>query len=816
MAHLPPVDEQTLRDTLAAIPDLVFVLDRDASIVYANRGEAGIDVDEALGRSVFDYVAPGSVEAYREVLEEVIRTGTQAEHEGQVLGADGRSRWFRSQIIPIRKNGATTLIVSLAQDVTEHRRFDRERRRRERRRSEAILQAVGSAARLLLESPGWEQRIDEVLARLGEATEVSRAYLFQTHPAPDGTPLVSQRFEWAAPDADAQIDNPDLQGLDLAGSGYERWVRLFQAGEMVQGPVAGLPASERPHLQAQSILSTAIVPVYMGGVWWGCLGFDDCRRPREWPKVEQEALRAAASTLGGAIERERAEAGTRASEEHYRRLVETSPYTVYALDVKGRLTEVNRAGEELLGRPADKVLGRPFQELFAPEDLLPAEAAYRRILEGEATTVELELRIQRPSGEKRDIRLAARSIRSEGTLEGMHGIARDITDERARDEQLRRAERLASLGTLIGGVAHELNNPLTSIRGLVQLLLDEKRPSEEVELLRTVVREAERSARVVKNLRRLTRRSHEPDESVGSVDLNDVVHHVLRVRRYSLQTHNIDVSLDLADPLPPVAATADKLEQVFLNLITNAEQALETMDRERRVVVRTKASRLGVTLSVFDNGPGILPEHLNRVFDPFFTTKGPAEGTGLGLSLVHSMVTELGGHIDVESQVDRGTLFQVRLPVSRRGMGSPSTNEPPQPEDPEPTVATPQRSLRILVVDDEPSIRQFLGRLLTREGHGVVLATDGADAIQEVEAAEEPFHLILSDLRMPGIGGEELFKTLRQEAPEYERRIVFMTGDVTAREVGRIMGETRAPIVHKPFDISEILELVRSHGHQPA
>jgi PAS domain S-box-containing protein len=807
MADPPTLDEQTLRDILAAMPDLVFVLDRDARVVYANRGEAGISLEEALGRPVSSCVAPDPVETYREVLEEVVRTGTQAEHEGQVVGADGRARWYRSRIIPIRTDGATTLVVSLARDVTEQRRFEREKRR-----SEAILQAVGSSARFFLGSPEWEQRVDEVLARLGEATEVSRAYLFQTHPAPDGTPLVTQRFEWAAPDADPQIDSPDMQGMDLAGSGYERWVRLFEAGEMVQGPVADFPASEQPHLQAQSILSMAVVPVYVDLEWWGCLGFDDCRHAREWSLSEQEALRAAASTLGGAVERERAEAGTRASEEHYRRLVETSPYTVWALDVDGRLTEVNRAGEELLGRPADAVLGRPFQELFAPEDLGPAESMYSQLLEGEPGTLDMDLRIQRPSGEKRDIHLAARAIRSGGHLEGMHGIARDVTEERIRDQQFRRAERLASLGTLIGGVAHELNNPLTSIRGLVQLLLNEDRPSDEVEMLRTVEREAARSARVVDNLRRLTRRSHDSSESMGQVDLNDVVHHVLRVRRYPLQTHNIDVSLDLADPLPPVAATTGRLEQVFLNLITNAEQALDTVDRERRIVVRTKASHQGVTLSVYDNGPGIPSEHLDRVFDPFFTTKDPAEGTGLGLSLVHSIVRELGGHIHVESQVDQGTLFQVRLPASRRGAGDQETNVP-RADDPEAAVATPHRFLRILVVDDEPSIRQLLGRLLTREGHDPVLAADGAEALLAVEATEEPFDLILSDLRMPGVGGEELFKTLREQAPEYEGRIVFMTGDVTAREVGRIMGETRAPMVRKPFDISEILELVRSHRH---
>jgi two-component system, cell cycle sensor histidine kinase and response regulator CckA len=811
MSDPAPVDEQMLRGILAAIPDLVFVLDRDGRIVYANRAEAGISPEEAVGRPIFDYVAPDSMEGYREDLEEAIRTGDPVEHEGQAVGADGRLRWYRNRILPVRKDGATTLIVSLARDISEQRRISRERRR-----SEAILEAVGAAARLFLESPDWEPQVDKVLAHLGEATEVSRAYLFETHLAPDGTPLISQRFEWAAPDTEPQIDNPEMQGMDLAGSGYARWVRLFQAGEMVQGPVADFPAAEKPHLEAQSILSMAVVPIYMDGEWWGCLGFDDCDHPRVWSPVEQEALRAAASTLGGAIKRERAEAGIRASGAHYRRLVETSPYTVWALDAEGCLTEVNRAGEELLGRSADDVLGRPFHELFAPEDLIPAQTEFHRILQGEAETVEVDLRIVRPSGEKRDIHLAARAIHSEGTLEGIHGIARDVTEERARDEQLRRAERLASLGTLIGGVAHELNNPLTAIRGLVQLLLDEERSSDEADLLRTVVREAERSARIVNNLRRLTRRSNDPPEAMGEVDLNDVVHHVLKVRRYSLQTHNIGVSLDLADPLPPVTGDLGQLEQVLLNLITNAEQALDSVDRERRIVLRTKASRQGVTLSLYDNGPGIPPEHLDHLFDPFFTTKDPDEGTGLGLSLVHTIVTGYGGQIDVQSEVGQGTLFQVHLPVSRDRAGGRGAKAP-RPDGQDAAVdaaAAPPTPLRILAVDDEPSIRQFLGRLLNREGHRVVLAADGAEALRAVEAAEEPFDLILSDLRMPGVGGEEFFRALRDQAPEYEGRIVFMTGDITAREVGRIMGETRAPMVRKPFDISEILELVRSHGRR--
>ena len=803
MPHQPPVDDETLRQALTAIPDRVFILDLDGRIIHANRAEAGGRPDDALSPSIFDYVPSDSEDAHRELLQRVIQTGEPGEHEGVAMGADGRPGWYRSRIVPLRKDGEIRILVSIARDITERRQAERERAR-----SEAVLEAVNFAARLFLQSPDWERRVDAVLARLGEATEVSRAYLFETRTGSDGRPLVSQRFEWAAPHADPELENPEMQDLDLTAAGFGRWVQRFQAGKMVQGSVAEFPKSEQPHLSEQSIHSMAIVPIFVGEEWWGCLGFDDCRHAREWSVAEQEVLQAAASTVGGAIRRERAEAGVRASERHYRRLVQTAPYAVYAVDTENRLTELNRAGEELVGRPADQVLGRRFDELFAMEDLPPAEAAYRKVAQGEIETLEVELRIQRPSGEKRDIHLAATPIREEGKLTGVHGIARDITEERARDEHLRRAERLASLGTLVGGVAHELNNPLTSIRGLVQLLMDDTRSEDEMEMLRTVAREAERSSQIVNNLRRLTRQSRTSADSVHRVDLNDVVRHVLTVRKYALRIHNIEVSLDLADGLHPVVGDRGQVEQILLNLVVNAEQALETVDRERRIIVRTKAARRGVTLSVYDNGPGIPSVHLDRLFDPFWTTKDPDKGTGLGLSLVHSIVREHGGEIDVQSEVGRGALFLVHLPATeRREMEPPST-----PSESPPFEPTGSRALRILAVDDEEGIREVLDRLLTREGHHVELAADGAEALERIAAADGLFHLIISDLRMPGIGGEEFRRQLLEQAPEYAGRIVFMTGDVTAREVGRIMGETRMPMVRKPFDLSEILELVRSHG----
>ncbi|HEX2166847.1 MAG TPA: PAS domain S-box protein, partial [Longimicrobiales bacterium] len=214
-------------------------------------------------------------------------------------------------------------------------------------------------------------------------------------------------------------------------------------------------------------------------------------------------------------------------------------------------------------------------------------------------------------------------------------VLRDLSAEVAREQQLRRAERLASVGTLVAGVAHELNNPLTAIGGFAELMLMEPQSDENREMLQLTMREATRAARIVADLRLLARETqHDVPSSRGPVDVNDVVDHVLKLQRYTLDTSNIEVEVDLAEDLPAVHANAAELEQVVLNLIVNARQALDEKHATLpRIIVRTRPSNSGATLRIADNGPGIPPHHLERIFDPFFTTKSPGEGMGLGLSL---------------------------------------------------------------------------------------------------------------------------------------------------------------------------------------
>lgn len=479
-----------------------------------------------------------------------------------------------------------------------------------------------------------------------------------------------------------------------------------------------------------------------------------------------------------------------AAEAHYRRLIQTSPYSIFTLDEAGMVMEVNAAGERILGRT--DLIGMNFTDLVPAREVQRARSSFEQILAGEYHSTDLELLVCRPDGEERLLSIAVSPIHDE-SARGIHGIARDITGEVAREQQLRRAERLASIGTLVAGVAHELNNPLTAIAGFAELMLLEPHPDDEREMLELTRREAERAARIVADLRVLARETQQTaPRSYGAVDLNDIVQHVLKIQQYALQTSNIDVEVDLAADLPAVHGSSSELEQVVLNLIVNARQALSGSHTGRRTIaVRTRAGPAGAVVSVADNGPGIPQSQLDRIFDPFFTTKSPGEGMGLGLSLVHRIVTEHDGAINVESTPGAGAAFTVSLPLARTGAAVRTEN-----------ITRHKSELRILVVDDEEPIRRALLRFLQRRGHSVDLASDGREALQLIEDCS--YDIILTDLRMPGMGGELLLETLRARNPATARRVMFMTGHVARDDAALTTAYADVPVIEKPFSLNEL------------
>jgi two-component system NtrC family sensor kinase len=347
-------------------------------------------------------------------------------------------------------------------------------------------------------------------------------------------------------------------------------------------------------------------------------------------------------------------------------------------------------------------------------------------------------------------------------------------------------------------VAHELNNPLTGVRGFAEILQQSRLDAHQHRMVERIEKEADRAARVVRNLLTFSRR-HKPEK--GLHDLNGILNTVLEMRSYECRVSNVELAADLDPELPRTMVDAHQLHQVFLNLLTNAEHAVSENGRPGRIVLRSRAEGDRIRVQVVDNGPGIDPESVGRIFNPFFTTKEVGHGTGLGLSICYGIVQEHGGTIEVEGRPGEGACFSVILPVLQPAAGAP-TREAPEGE----AHLEARPGERILVVDDELSVREIVRESLEARGFRVEAAVGGAEALTRLQGAS--YDLVLTDLRMPGIGGRELYERVLRSDPDQAGRFVFFTGDVARADTGRFLAETGRPVLAKPFGIDELLRAV--------
>jgi PAS domain S-box-containing protein len=315
---------------------------------------------------------------------------------------------------------------------------------RERRRRDAILKALRFAAeRFLGEVGGWEESIQEILRRLGEAAKVSRVYIFENYSGDDGEVWATQRYEWVAQGISAQIDNPRLKALPYRAAGFGRWEELLSQGDLVYGHTRDFPQSERPELQAQDILSIVIVPILVEGAWWGFVGFDECLAEREWFAVEMDALKAAASTLGAALRRRRGEEALRESEERFRATFEQAAVGVAHVDLDGRWLRVNNKLCEITGYPREELVGMSFQDITHPDDLHKDLNYLHRSLAGEIRTYSMEKRYFRKDGSVVWINLTVSAVGdTSGQPRYFISVMEDITERKKAQEALSQSERL--------------------------------------------------------------------------------------------------------------------------------------------------------------------------------------------------------------------------------------------------------------------------------------------------------------------------------------------------------------------------------------
>jgi two-component system NtrC family sensor kinase len=385
-------------------------------------------------------------------------------------------------------------------------------------------------------------------------------------------------------------------------------------------------------------------------------------------------------------------------------------------------------------------------------------------------------------------------------------IVRDITEENALRAQLLQTEKLAAIGQLVSGVAHELNNPLTSVMGYAQLLQAAEVGPEIKEDLQTIYQEAQRSAKIIENLLTFARK-----ETVEKryTDINQVVRDTLELRAYQLKVDDVELVCEFDEHLPWTMAAPHQLQQVFLNLISNAHQAVMESQAQRRMSVRTETDGQVIRVKIMDSGPGIPEEHIGKIFDPFFTTKDVGQGTGLGLSIAFGIVQEHGGRIWAESEQGQGTTFTVELPIAEQP--SPFTTQSIHEDTMEPYAGK-----RIMVIDDEEEILEVVGRILKRMGHRVIAVDSAETALDEIESGHHD--LVICDVRMPGIGGQGFYRKVRSGHPELAKRIIFTTGD-TVNDVTRTFLESvGTPYLSKPFTIEDLKRAIEEvlGNDQPA
>ncbi|RUM95305.1 PAS domain S-box protein [Pseudaminobacter arsenicus] len=493
-------------------------------------------------------------------------------------------------------------------------------------------------------------------------------------------------------------------------------------------------------------------------------------------------------------ERKRAELAAEEAGELVRRVLEACPVNIQMTRAAdGKLLYRSPAAAELHGDVTSAL-----DYYVNPDD----RKGYVEQLLTEGSVDDFETQLWRKNGETCWCSISSRLIDFHGE-KVIVSHTYDLTDrlemqrelERQR-ETLHQNEKLSALGGLLAGVAHELNNPLSVVLGLSLMLKETASDAKTAERATKISKAAERCARIVKTFLAMARQ--QPTQT-SNVDIDDVIASAIEVAGYSIQSSDIELSVQIEPGLPPIWADPDQLSQVLINLLVNAEQALHDWDGPRKIAVQAMRIPTGgnVVVKIADSGPGISKEIQSRIFDPFFTTKEVGTGTGIGLAFCHRIVQSHGGAIEVESQEGKGSTFVISLPASNR---LDQTHEAVTPE----FFKSP--GLSCLVVDDEKEVGAVIAEVLTRDGFSVAIANSGEQALAQLKNLE--FGLILCDLKMPNMDGRRLFNYIAELHPAAIDKLAFLTGDTVSPDAQAFLRATARPYIEKPIKPYELRSFV--------
>lgn len=633
---------------------------------------------------------------------------------------------------------------------------------------------------------------DELLLRQA-AVDIHRTFgfhnvmIFMADESREALELKAQASRYASP---IQVQERIDVGTGIIG-------RAFAAGQtMIVSDVAEDDEFVRWYADTKSEMA---VPIQVGGVIEGILNIESDQVGAFTP-ADRLVLETVGNQLAIAIENARLFSMVKEREDRYRTLVESSPGAVLHLDAQGRLVYANPTASGLTGQSKSKLLATHERlEAMAHESDRPMlRAAVEAALRGEASGA-LEFHIPHADGSMRSVNASLQPLIGEsGDPKGVVVLARDQTREKQLQDQLNQSEKLSAIGTLVSGVAHELNNPLAGILGFAQLMLVRK-PEEwgrgDIENIET---NARRCQRIVENLLAFARQSR---MTKRRANINDVIDSVLNLNEYQFRMDNVHIERDFDPEVPHFDLDVNRWQQVFINLSSNAHQALLQADKsDRRIRFTTRLDDGAIEIRIADNGPGIPEELKTRIFDPFFTTKD--SGTGLGLGICFGIVEEHGGSITLDEGVEEGATFVIRSPIE-----TAESVKPEVPSGPRRTASDAGSGKHVLVVDDDEYICDVVARVLRNHGYETTTAHDGEAGLKRL--TEGGFDLVITDVRMPGeYDGIDIHDRLIVQQPEANRRMLYMTGNLLDGRTMERLQDLDVRCIEKPFDIHTLAEVI--------
>jgi PAS domain S-box-containing protein len=745
------IEERYRRLTETAFGGIAFT--RDLKMIEVNERLAtmfGYERSELIGREVMDLVAPES----RELVERTIGSGVDEPYEHLALKKDGT-------VFPVEVRGTSYVIGGNRERVTEIRDISQRRSAEEALRSSEVKFATA-----------FHSSPDAVIISAvtdGTLIEVNEGFeLLSGYPRAEAIGKTSAELNlWAAAGDRAE----------LAGALNER------------GVVRGLEMDFRSR-------SGEIIPCLLSA-----------------ELIELDGQQCILTVTRDIRDLVRAMEEVRQSERRYRALIEGVRDAIFTLSADGMITSLNAAFEHITGWRQGDWIGKSFLDLLHPEERERALRVFRDALISESTPM-YEFRILCQNGDYVVGEFTASRQIVDGQVTGLLGIARDITERLELEEQLRQSQKLESIGTLAGGIAHDFNNIMGIVLAHTEML---KRGAPDPDAMErgveAISQSVQRGTELVRQLLTFARKDEPRLERFG---INVAVHEIETLARTTFPK-TIQLACHLAEELPDVLVDAGQIHQVLLNLCVNARDAMSgqgtisirtgsvSVDAIRRKYPDAEAEAYA-TVEVSDTGVGMDETTLHRVFEPFFTTKGAGKGTGLGLAVAYGIVTEHSGFIDAESSPGVGTTFRVYLPAAG------ATDRPSEPEgtpggEPSPGSGT------ILFVEDEAEIASLIQEFLEEYGYEVLRAADGEEAIDLYETRWSSINLVITDIGLPKISGEEVFRRMQTINPE--AAILLASGylDPAVRESLLIAGAKG--FVQKPYTPAAVLAEVQKIFEQP-